>query len=135
MSCTDNIHEMDKSQNFLFPFAIPEKLKKLPTKTSSRDDELSAKANLWRILTNQRPYGVCNTNNFPKQDKFTLEEKAWIFVQSVAGGLLEKIGRKSKNFFLKKKKKKIFLGNMEEQKKNYSYCNIDSYNNRLIQKC
>ena len=103
-SRTDNIHEMDKSKNFLFPFAIPEKIKKLPTKTSPRDDELSAKANLWRVLTNQRTSGACNTNNFPKQDKFTLEEKAGIFVQSVAGGLLEKIGRKWKNFFLKKKK-------------------------------
>ena len=130
MSCTDNIHEMDKSQNFLFPFAIPEKLNKLPTKTSSRDDELSAKANLWRILTNQRTYGVCKTNNFPKQDKFTLEEKAPIFVQSVAGGLLEKVKK-----IFSQKKKKIFLGNMKEQKKNYSYCNIGSYNNRLIQKC
>ena len=70
-----------------------------------------------RILTNQRTYGVCNTNNFPKQDKFSLEEKARIFVQSVAGGLLEKIGRKSKKFFSQKKKKKIFLGNMKEQKK------------------
>ena len=94
MSCTDNTHEMDKSQNFLFPFAIPEKLKKLPTKTSSRDDELSSKVNLWRIFTTQMTYGASNTNNFLKQDRFTLEEKARIFGQSITGGLLEKTGRK-----------------------------------------
>ena len=47
-------------------------------------------------------YGASNTNNFPEQGRFTLEEKARIFVQSVAGGLLEKIGQKSNNFFFKK---------------------------------
>ena len=63
-----------------------------------------------RILTNQRTYGVCNTNNFPKQDKFSLEEKARTFVQSVAVGLLEKIGRKSKKIFSQKNKRRYFEG-------------------------
>ena len=75
MSFTGNTHEMDESQNFLFPSAIPEIKKKLPTKTSSIDDELSTKADLWRTLTKQMTHGASNTNNFPKQDEFTLEDK------------------------------------------------------------
>ena len=66
MSFTDNTHEMDESQNSPFPSAIPEKKKNLPTKTSSRDDELSATADLWRTLTNQMTKGASDTNNFPE---------------------------------------------------------------------
>ena len=77
MLFTDNTHEMDESQSSISPSAFPEKKKKkLPTKTSSRDDELSAKANLWMTLTNQMSHGASNTNNFPKQDRFTFEDKA-----------------------------------------------------------
>ena len=52
------------------------KKKKLPTKTSSKDDELSPKADIWKTLNNQMTHGASNTNNFPKQDGFTLEDKA-----------------------------------------------------------
>ena len=80
---------MDKSQNFLFPLASPEKKRKLSTKTSSRDDELSPKAYLWRTLTNQMTRGASNTNSFPKQEGSTLEDKARRFGQFVADSLLE----------------------------------------------
>ena len=80
---------MDESQNSLSPSALPEKKKKLLTKTSSRDDDLSAKADLWRMLTNQMTHGASNTNNFPKQDGFTLEDKARRFGQPIADSLLE----------------------------------------------
>ena len=81
MSFTDNTHEMDESQHSLSPSAIPEKEKKLPTKTLSRNDELSAKLDLWRTLTNQMTHGASNLNNFPQQGRR--------FGQSVADSLLE----------------------------------------------
>ena len=40
-------------------------------------------------LTNQMSHGASNTNNFPKQDRFTFEDKARRFGQSVADSLLE----------------------------------------------
>ena len=92
MSFTDNTHERDESQNSLYPSAIPEKKKKLPTKTSSRNDELSGKVDLWRTLTkltNQMTHGASNMNSFPKQDGFTFENKARRIGQSVADSLLQ----------------------------------------------
>ena len=52
MLCTGNTHRMDEPQNALSPSVIPEEEKRRSTKTSSRDDELSVKVDLWRTLTN-----------------------------------------------------------------------------------
>ena len=86
MSFTDNTHEMDEQENSLSPPANPEK--KLPIKASSRDDEISAKTDSLKTLTNQMAHGASNTNNFPKQNGFTLEDKARRFAQSVVDNLL-----------------------------------------------
>ena len=88
MSFTDNVHEVNKSQNSLSPSAISEK-KKLPTKTSSRDDEISKMADLWRRLSNQMTHRASNMNHFPKQSGFTLKDKARGFDPSVANILLD----------------------------------------------
>ena len=89
MSFTDNTHKMDGSQSSPSPSAIPEKKKKRPPKTSLRDDQLSAKADLWSSLTKQMTHGATNMKNSPKQDRFTLADKARRFDQSVADSLLE----------------------------------------------
>ena len=88
MSFTDNVHEVNKSQNSLSPSTISEK-KKLPTKTSSRDDEISKMADLWRRLSNQMTHRASNMNNFPKQNGFTVKDKARGFDPSVANILLD----------------------------------------------
>ena len=51
--------------------------------------ELSGKADIWRTLTDQVTLGASSTNNFPKQNRFTLEDQAQRFGQSVADNLLE----------------------------------------------
>ena len=115
------------------------KKKKRPPKTSLRDDQLSAKTDLWSSLSKQMTHGATNMKNSPKQDRFTLADKARRFDQSVADSLLEC----NPKGWWRVKKKKIFLGKMKEQKitNNRSmsvevqiYCNTRSYSNRLKQK-
>ena len=75
MSFTDNTHEMEESQNSLYPDSFLVKRKKLPMKTFSRDDQPSAKADVWRTCSNQIEHEASNKNNFPKQDGFTCKIK------------------------------------------------------------
>ena len=124
VSFTDNTHEMDEQENSLSPPANPEKKKKLPIKASSRDDGISAKTDSLRILTNQMAHGASNTNNFPKQNGFTLEDKARRFAQSVVDNLLE----------CDPKKKQKITYNRSISIEVQIYCNTRIYNNRLTQK-
>ena len=75
MSFTDNTREMEESQNSLYPDSFLVKRKKLPMKTFSRDDQPSAKADVWRTCSNQIEHEASNKNNFPKQDGFTCKIK------------------------------------------------------------
>ena len=76
MLFTDNTHEMDESQSSISLSAFPEKKKRnFPPKLPQEMTNLWM-ANLWMTLTNQMSHGASNTNNFPKQDRFTFEDKA-----------------------------------------------------------
>ena len=85
MTFTDDTHEMDESINSISP-VVPEKKKKHNEKTSSRDEELSAKSELWKTLANtMAKQNVGETSKQP--NGYTLEDKARRFGQSVADGV------------------------------------------------
>ena len=71
------------SRKILYPLLLFLRKKKLPTKTSSRDDELSAKTDLWTRITNQMTPEASSANKFRKQGGCSLEYKPQRFGQSV----------------------------------------------------